>query len=591
MPHEPGAQRLVLTRVFSALASPVLIVGAVVGGVACQGDIGDPPAAPRLGAPWAAGAGALPAAPGSGEVAAADAQMQAANPELFEIARSYFPEEVSTRAPERLFRLTRAQLDVTTAALLPEHYTRSAAEVMPGDPLQTNYEYAANLSFNQANFTPYVDWVAQLAASVRAMPASVIPCAATPDSPSCLEPAAKQFVARAFRGVASAATLDRYAQFYLASVRAVGFADATAELVEATLTSPHYVFRSEVPASDPGLAAAQQLQSLSYTLADAPPAALGIATAAPAAAPAAAAALDPTIDQLLATPAARDKLVRFFVSWLEVKEADEFALAPEVYPEFTPEVALAAIEETNAFLKHQLAAAAPALKDITQSTQSFVSEALASIYGLRSVSPTGLTPLDPTQRLGIFTQPAVIASHSGPTTTRLVKRGVFFTRKVMCLPLGLPPAGVNTTLPPVENATERQRVETATASPACLGCHNYINPFGFMQENYDATGRWRTLDKGLHIDASIHLSVLDEGPLDTKTPVDALRGLTNSMRFQQCFARQLFRFYLGRDEAAGDDPVLRRMFFGFADGGTQDIVGMLRTLARSSSISPTMENR
>ena len=48
-----------------------------------------------------------------------------------------------------------------------------------------------------------------------------------------------------------------------------------------------------------------------------------------------------------------------------------------------------------------------------------------------------LVDLDPAQRLGIFTQPAVIASHSGPTTTRLVKRGVFFTRKVMCMPLGV----------------------------------------------------------------------------------------------------------------------------------------------------------
>ncbi len=36
------------------------------------------------------------------------------------------------------------------------------------------------------------------------------------------------------------------------------------------------------------------------------------------------------------------------------------------------------------------------------------------------------------------------------------------------------------------------------------------------------------------------------------------------MRFKQCFVRQLFRFYMGRDETPGDDPVLRQMFFGFA---------------------------
>ena len=64
---------------------------------------------------------------------------------------------------------------------------------------------------------------------------------------------------------------------------------------------------------------------------------------------------------------------------------------------------------------------------------------------------------------------------------------------------------------------------------------------------------------------------------------------TRSWRFQQCFARQLFRFYLGRDEVAGDDPVLRQMFFDFANGDQQDIVGMLRTLAAAPSFSRRTE--
>ena len=55
------------------------------------------------------------------------------------------------------------------------------------------------------------------------------------------------------------------------------------------------------------------------------------------------------------------------------------------------------------------------------------------------------------------------------------------------------------------------------------------------------------------------------------------------MRFQQCFARQLFRFYTGRDETAGDDPVLRQMFFDFANNDEQDIVQLLRTLASSTA--------
>jgi len=69
--------------------------------------------------------------------------------------------------------------------------------------------------------------------------------------------------------------------------------------------------------------------------------------------------------------------------------------------------------------------------------------------------------------------------------------------------------------------------------------------------------------------------------------VEALKAFSRSLRFQQCFARQLFRFYTGRDETAGDDPLLRQMFFDFANGNRQDILGMLRTLASS----PTFPRR
>jgi hypothetical protein len=580
-------------RAFPRLSPlPLLLLAAVAVCAGCEGSIGDERmllGGDALGAggansPGRLGPAALPTIPPGESTKAVDAQMQAANPTLFETAQTYFPDDNALNPPTRLFRLTRTQLDITTKSLLPASYTTPASDVMPRDPLQTNYEYAANLSFNPANFTPYTNWVGQLVASVRAKPQSVIDCAASNNAPTCLDDQARKFVARAFRGIAPDPVLARYATFFTTSVQQVGLPDATADLVDLTLTSPQYVFRDEVLPAGGLLTPAQQLQNISYTLADAPPDAIGLSLADPAGQLSTPDLLARTIDQVLATPAARDKLMRFFISWLEVKQADEFALAPDVYPEFTPEVAAAAVEETKAFLNRQLAGAAPKLKDVTQSTQTFVSEALGTIYGLKK-STKGLVDLDPTQRLGIFTLPGVIASHSGPTTTRLVKRGVFFTRKVMCLPLGLPPPGVNTVLPEIADATERQRVETATSTARCQGCHAFINPFGFMQENFDATGKWRTTDNGKPIDSTIHVEFLDEGPLDTKTPIDALRGLTGSLRFQQCFARQLFRFYLGRDEIAGDDPILRQMFFGFANQGVQDIVAMLQTLARSATFS------
>ena len=496
--------------------------------------------------------------------------------DLFALASRYFPGQNDGAAPKRLSRLTRRQLDLTTQWLLPAHYSPSA---LPRDPLQTNYEYAAHLGFTPANFTPYRIWVEQLANRVRANPQSVINCAAT--DTACLQAEARKFIAHAFRGVGADDQLKKLTDFFLASTPKVGFADATADLVDLTLHSPLYVFRDEVHTdAENALLPAQRLQNLTYTLANAPPEALALSVPQLPQSPE---ELARTVDRILATPQAREKLLGFFAAWLEIKEADEFTLDPGAYPDFTPAVAAAAVEETRRFLTHHLAKASPTLKDVTQSTQSFVSQSLASIYEL--APGTALVDLDPSRRLGIFTQPAVIASHSGPTTTRLVKRGVFFTRKVMCLPLGAVPSDVDTTLPNPAGQTERQRIDAPTRAARCVGCHAFINPFGFVQENYDATGKWRTTDNGQPIDASIVVNFLDEGQLVTRSPVTAMKTFTSSARFKQCFVRQLFRHYVGRDERPSDDPLLRKMFFTFALKDDQDLVGLLRLLATSSQFS------
>jgi hypothetical protein len=114
------------------------------------------------------------------------------------VATQYFPGQVARGSAPRLSRLTRTQLDLTAQHLLPEHYLETAVASLPRDPLQTNYEYAANLGFSAASFTPFTTWVAQLATRVKAAPASVIDCAEA--DTACLEREARAFVTSAFRG-------------------------------------------------------------------------------------------------------------------------------------------------------------------------------------------------------------------------------------------------------------------------------------------------------------------------------------------------------------------------------------------------------
>ena len=69
----------------------------------------------------------------------------------------------------------------------------------------------------------------------------------------------------------------------------------------------------------------------------------------------------------------------------------------------------------------------------------------------------------------------------------------------------------------------------------------------------------------------------------------AIGTFTQSLRFKQCFVRQLFRFYMGRDETPADDPLLRKMFFTFAKD--DELVGLLRLLATSPHFTARGETR
>ena len=510
-----------------------------------------------------------------------DQRLIEADAALYAMARAYFPAEAGELPPRRIFRLTRDQIDRSVAALLPRHAVRSVKEAMPRDPLQTNYEYADLIGLNAANWGPLAGWIGEIAKAVAKDPAGVIDCAGRDDA-ACLEREARRLVARAFRGTASADKVDRLAAFFLAGVKAGGLGPATAELVEVVLNSPDFLFRKEVDVEADGtLVAAQRLETLAYTLADAPPEKLGLEPAASGRSGKTGAEVGALVDKVLATPDARAKLARFFRAWLEIKEPADFTISKETFPEFGPELAAAMLAETDRFLAAALARPAPSLKDITQSTKAFVSKPLEAVYAAKAADASGAKPIevDGAQRLGIFSQPAVIASHSGPTGTRLVKRGTFWVRKVMCMEMEPPPPGIDKAQYGEAKTTERARIEQITAKKACIGCHKKIDPFGFMQESWDALGRWRALDNGHPVDTSIEIDFLDEEPVATAGPVEALRVLTGSVMLKQCFIRQMFRFYMGRNEEPGDDPLLRRMLFAFAERDEQDILKALKVMA------------
>ena len=113
--------------------------------------------------------------------------------------------------------------------------------------------------------------------------------------------------------------------------------------------------------------------------------------------------------------------------------------------------------------------------------------------------------------------------------------------------------------------TVRERMAQHRANPACATCHSMIDPTGFALENFDAIGRWRTVDESYNpIDAS--------GQLPDGSSFNGVQGLRASLaahpeRFAHTVTEKLMTYALGRGVEAYDMPAMRKILRDAAASG------------------------
>ena len=186
------------------------------------------------------------------------------------------------------------------------------------------------------------------------------------------------------------------------------------------------------------------------------------------------------------------------------------------------------------------------------------------------------------ERAGLLTRVGLLAT--GSAHTRPIKKGVFIREQLLCEPIGPPPDDVNAAAPaPDASATTREAVTTLTEveGTPCAGCHTgLINPLGFATEGFDALGRPRTLEVLYNDDgepvgsAPIDQSTsvwLDGAYHDVHNATDLTAVLLDSGQAHACFARNTFRFALGRMEHAdSEDCTIEELGAALQTGLTLD---------------------
>ena len=145
--------------------------------------------------------------------------------------------------------------------------------------------------------------------------------------------------------------------------------------------------------------------------------------------------------------------------------------------------------------------------DLLNADYTFVDERLAQHYGIPGVygSRFRRVTLPDDSRRGLLGQGSILLVTSVATRTSPVARGKWVLENILGSSPPLPPPNVPA-LPENASAAKlvsvREKMEAHRKNPVCAACHKIMDPIGFSLENFDLTGKWRTTDGGVPIDAS-----------------------------------------------------------------------------------------
>jgi hypothetical protein len=246
-------------------------------------------------------------------------------------------------------------------------------------------------------------------------------------------------------------------------------------------------------------------------------------------------------------------------------------------------------QETTSFIDYVLRQRGGSFVDLMTLQQSFVPPAEAGIYGLQATAPAGqLTTLPAGQRMGLFTQPAVLSMVSDPALSGVIYRGKFVLDRLLCLSLS-PPPNVVVEFPDFAalglgpDSTVKQRLGTVENIAQCGSCHKMLDPPGFAMEHYDSIGRYRADDQGKTIDATGALTYTRFTQEPFMDATQMFKTMATSPDVRACLTRQAFRYVFGRSEAPADDPVLAKVYQQFASSG--DVGGLVPQLVSSAAFA------
>lgn len=457
-------------------------------------------------------------------------------------------------SPSGLARLTRAEYERTITAIFGDAFASEIDfEKLPSDGKIGRFVSNAGLDVSVDAADAYRVVAEDIGEAAGAHAAELLGCE---ESPACVSGFVATYGRRIYRRPLSEAELGVFTQFWDGTRETATQADAMRMVVTAMLQTPDFLYLLEKGAEGDDddvrrLTGFEVGARLSFFLWGQGPddELLDAAVAGDLDTPE---GLRAHVERLLADPRADETIVRFHESWLGIEALETELVDAERFPQFEA-LRDDMADETRRFVLHVFREDDAQLATLLGADYSFASPELAAFYGdgVTEQGQDGEISLDGSQRRGLLTHASYLTTHARTPERAPIYRGKSLLTDVLCREL-VPPQGVSTTIDFDSSSSARQQIEDATAGPTCAGCHKMINPLGFLFENYDGVGQWRTMDGEWPVESAAEVVGTDfDGTYANAT--EMIDALATSPAAASCVSRQWLRFALSRPDGLEDE--------------------------------------
>ncbi len=392
------------------------------------------------------------------------------------------------------------------------------------------------------------------------------PTAAAEERP-CARRILEALATKAYRRPAAAPDIDGLMAFYEEGAALDGFETGIRMALEALLASPRFVFRTERAPAElaPGevfpVSSLDLASRLSFFLWGAPPDDQ-LLRAAAADDLRRVEGLEREARRMLADPRSAALGARFAGQWLRLQDLYKVHPDPNFFPNFDDNLADAMRLETETFFNH-LVAEDRSILDLFRADYTFANERLAVHYGFPPVAGPHFRQVayPDERRVGLLGHGSILVLTSLANRTSPVLRGKWVMEVLLGTPPPPPPPGI----PDLEETessldgrmlTTRERMEIHRDNPQCRSCHLFMDPIGLALDNFDVTGKWRSLENGVPLDT--RGDFYDGTPVQTPSELAAVL-LKRPLPLVRTFTENLMAYALGRRVEHFDQPTVREI--------------------------------